>query len=83
LLALLAYAVDEAWPFDPAGIHATPRDRRAGTGAAVSGGVNAWNGAIRTLCPDAAREAVTDNLLGPPHDAHADHERHGGGQEAL
>ncbi len=66
----------------PPGIHATTRDRRTGTGAAVSGGVDARNGSVRTLRPEAAREAVTDNLLGPPHDAHADHERHGGGQEA-
>jgi hypothetical protein len=87
---VLAYAVDDAWPFDPAGILATARgilatsrDRRSRTGAAVSCGVDAWSGTVRTLRPKAAGEAVTDNLFGPPHDAHADHKRHGSGQEPL
>jgi hypothetical protein len=94
---VLAYAVDDTWPFDPAGILATARgilatargilatarDRRSRTGAAVSCGVDAWSGTVRTLSPKAAGEAVTDNLFGPPHDAHADHKRHGSGQEPL
>jgi hypothetical protein len=82
-IPFLAYAVDEAWPFDPSGIRATAGDRRAGTRAAVSGGVDTGNGAVRTLRPKAAGKAVTDNFLGPPHDAHADHERDGGGHESL
>src|SRR5215216_7235225 len=80
---VLACTVDEAWPFDPSGIHATAGDRRPGTGAAVSGGVDTGKGAGRTLRPKAAGEAVTDNPLGPPHYAHAEHKRHGSGQKPL
>ncbi|MDQ2671307.1 MAG: hypothetical protein M3Y38_00630, partial [Actinomycetota bacterium] len=58
-VSFLAHAVDEAWPlslpFDPPGIHATAGDRRTGAGAAEPGGVDAGNGAVRTLCPQAAR----------------------------
>jgi hypothetical protein len=79
----LAHTVDEAWTFDPSCVHATAGDRRAGTRTVVSGEMDAWNGAGGALCPQAAGEAVTDDFLGPPHDAHADHERDGGSQKSL